>query len=60
MAHKLKSTVDSMGIQSIREDIRSIEANAKQQVSLHEIPSLVNKIETVISRCVEQLRSEIG
>src|SRR6202000_2586142 len=25
MAHKLKSTVDSMGIQSIRQDIRAVE-----------------------------------
>lgn len=60
MAHKLKSTVDSMGIRSIHDDIRTIETNAKQQTALHEIPALVNKIDTVIGLCVEQLRSEIG
>jgi PAS domain S-box-containing protein len=58
-AHKLKSTVDSMGIKSIRQEIRSVEANAKQSQSLQEIPALVEKIESVIRQCIEQLRAEI-
>ena len=33
-AHKLKSTIDSMGIKSIRQEIRTVEANAKQMESL--------------------------
>ncbi len=59
MAHKLKSTVDSMGIKSVHDDIRTIESNAKQQLSLHEIPALVYKVEEVINRCVEQLKAEL-
>ena len=59
MAHKLKSTVDSMGIQSIRQDIRTVEANAKQQEFLDQIPPLVQKIERVINHCIEQLQVEI-
>ena len=43
-AHKLKSTVDSMGIKSIRQEIRTVEANAKQKLSLEEIPALVATI----------------
>ena len=58
MAHKLKSTVDSMGVKTIRDDIRLVESNAKELKSLHEIPNLVHKIETVISQCIEQLRKE--
>jgi len=60
MAHKLKSTVDSMGVKTIREDIRLVEANAKDLKSLDEIPTLVHKIEEVIGRCIEQLQSEIS
>jgi HPt (histidine-containing phosphotransfer) domain-containing protein len=56
LAHKLKSTVDSMGIRSLKTEIRAVEANAKQKVSLEEIPALVQKIETVIGNCVAQLK----
>jgi len=58
-AHKLKSTVDSMGIKSIRQEIRTVEANAKQLQSLEEIAPLVEKIKAVIDQCIVQLQSEI-
>ena len=58
-AHKLKSTVDSMGIKSIRQEIRTVEANARQKESLSEIPALVEKIESVIRQCIGQLQAEI-
>jgi CheY-like chemotaxis protein len=60
MAHKLKSTVDSMGIKSIHGDIRAVETNAKQQKDLHEIPFKVEKIVSVIDLCIEQLMQEIA
>ncbi len=34
-AHKLKSTVDSMGIKAIRQEIRTVEANARKQTAVH-------------------------
>jgi len=58
-AHKLKSTIDSMGIKSIRQEIRTVEANAKQKQSLQDIPSLVTTIESVIQECIGQLKTEI-
>jgi HPt (histidine-containing phosphotransfer) domain-containing protein len=58
-AHKLKSTVDSMGIKSIRQEIRTVEANAKQKLSLEEIPGLVATIDVVIADCIGQLQAEI-
>ncbi len=58
-SHKLKSTVDSMGIKSIRQEIRLVEANAKQKQGLEEIPGLVAKISAVISDCIQQLHEEI-
>ncbi|HMH32609.1 MAG TPA: response regulator [Puia sp.] len=59
MAHKLKSTVDSMGIKSIHTDIRTVESNAKQQKNLSDIAGLTNRIETIINECIGQLQEEI-
>jgi HPt (histidine-containing phosphotransfer) domain-containing protein len=59
MAHKLKSTVDSMGINSIREDIRKVEHDAKQKKQLDMIPDLVARIETDINRCIDLLKTEV-
>jgi len=59
-AHKLKSTVDSMGIKTIRQEIRTVEANARSGQSIQEIPALVNKISSVINACIEQLQEEIA
>jgi hypothetical protein len=58
-AHKLKSTIDSMGIKSIRQEIRTVEASARQKESLQDIPSLVANIDSVIRQCIGQLRAEV-
>jgi PAS domain S-box-containing protein len=58
-AHKLKSTIDSMGIKSIRQEIRSVESNAKQKESLQEVPALIGTIDTVIRDVIVQLQAEV-
>ena len=58
-AHKLKSTIDSMGIKSIRQEIRTVEANARQKESLDQVAPLVATIDSVITECIGQLRIEI-
>jgi len=58
-AHKLKSTVDSMGIKTIKQEIRTVEANAKQKTQVEEIPALVEMIGSVIHECIGQLQAEI-
>jgi len=59
MAHKLKSTIDSMGINSLHQVVRTVEANAKQLQDLDQVPDLVYKIDAVIERCIEQLRTDL-
>jgi PAS domain S-box-containing protein len=59
LAHKLKSTVDSMGIKSLRQEIRTMEANAKQKQALEQMPSLLATIRSVIGDCIVQLQTEI-
>ncbi len=60
MAHKLKSTVDSMGIRSLRADIRTVEANAKTKTELDLMPAMISRIDQVIADCIVQLRTEIA
>jgi PAS domain S-box-containing protein len=58
-AHKLKSTIDSMGIKSIRQEIRAVESNAKQMESLADIPGLIATIDNTIKECIAQLQAEV-
>ena len=48
-----------MGIKSIRQEIREVEANAKQLESLQTVPSLVATIDRVITECIGQLQAEV-
>jgi len=58
-AHKLKSTIDSMGIKSIRQEIRTVEANARQKEGLDVVPGLVATVDNVINECIGQLQAEV-
>jgi len=58
-AHKLKSTIDSMGIKSIRQEIRAVEANARAKESLDQMALLVATIDNVIKECIGQLQAEV-
>jgi len=58
-AHKLKSTIDSMGIKSIRQEIRTVEANARAKESLDQVAPLVATVDNVIRECIGQLQEEV-
>jgi CheY-like chemotaxis protein len=58
LAHKLKSTIDTMNISSIKDDIRTIEGNCKYQKNLEEVPALVEKVKWVIEQTTLQLKKE--
>jgi PAS domain S-box-containing protein len=58
MAHKLKSTLDSMGIHSIGQDIRTVEQNAKVKESVENIPATIFRINDVIVKCIEQIEKD--
>jgi CheY-like chemotaxis protein len=60
IAHKLKSTIDSMGIRSLHQCIREIETDAKQKTELFSIPGKIELVEAVIGQCVFQLREEMA
>lgn len=59
-AHRMKSTIDSMNIRSIKQEIRQIEANGKQQVQLDELPMLTDKVARVLEACFEAVKKELA
>lgn len=60
LAHKMKSTIDSMGIVSLKQDIRAIEHNGKQQTALNGMSGLVAKIRRVMEACMNQVKKDYG
>ncbi len=58
-AHKLKSTLDSMGIHSIGQDIRTVEQTAKTKESLDNIPAMVSRINDVVGKCIDQIKKDL-
>ena len=60
IAHKLKSTIDSMGIVALRDDIRFIENSGKHEKDTDSVPPLINKVTDVIHDCIIQLKKDFS
>jgi len=59
VAHRMKSTIDSMNIIAIKSEIRQIEANGKQQQHLELMPALLQKVSNVLTDCVDAVRKDM-
>ncbi|MCE3282154.1 MAG: sensory box histidine kinase/response regulator [Chitinophagaceae bacterium] len=60
LAHKLKSTIDTMNIASLKDDIRVIEKNGKDRNNLEAVRELVAKTDSIITEVASQLQSEFS
>lgn len=60
LAHKLKSTTGSMGMNSIKDEIKAVEQNCKKNENLDQTPDLVRKVIVVINQTVAQLKSDFS
>ena len=58
-AHKLKSTIDTMRIDSLRDVVRQIESDAKTATNLDGINTHITFLAQVIERVIDQLKSEL-
>ncbi|MDB5230828.1 MAG: sensory box histidine kinase/response regulator [Chitinophagaceae bacterium] len=58
LAHKLKSTIDTMNISSIRDDIRLLETKGKLNENITMLKPIVDKIQSVIRKVAEDLKVE--
>ncbi len=58
IAHKLKATIDSMGITRIKEVVRIIESSGKKGEGVDKIPGHVQEVINVLQACMEQLKRD--
>lgn len=56
VAHRLKPSIDNMGIQSLTREIRQIEALALSGDDGNELPGLIGQLETTLTKVVDQLQ----
>lgn len=57
-AHKLKSTVDSMGIASLKQVIRDIESDGKTGAGTAAIPAKVREVVSTMDRVMAQVKKD--
>jgi PAS domain S-box-containing protein len=60
IAHKLKSTIDSIGISALKDDIRFIENSGKHEKDTDQVAPLINKVTDVIHACIIQLKHDFS
>ncbi len=59
VAHKIKPSIDTMGIELLREDIRTIERYGKESSNTDELPALMDKLESVLQKIMVDLKVEL-
>ncbi|OIP00743.1 MAG: hypothetical protein AUJ98_06380 [Bacteroidetes bacterium CG2_30_33_31] len=60
LAHKLKSSVRLMGINSIVDDTLFIEINGKAQTEINLLPSKIEELSIKISKIVDEMKNDIS
>jgi HPt (histidine-containing phosphotransfer) domain-containing protein len=56
-AHKLKPSIDVMGIRSLKDTVREIEIYAKEQTQLDQLDDLFNALKNTLEKVFQQLRN---
>lgn len=56
-AHKIKPSLDMMGIVALKDKIRSLESNAKNRLNVEEIPALVTEVSDTLKAVIVQLKA---
>ena len=56
-SHKMKPSIDMMGISSLHQVVRNVEQNAKHETSLEQIPEEFEKLKSTLNVVIEQLKA---
>ncbi len=59
-AHKLKSSIDTLRIETLKEVVRRIETNARQQTDLWTVGGDVAEVKQVLDRVIAQLQASLS
>lgn len=60
LAHKLKSTIDSMNIYQLQDLIRKIESDGKKGENIDQIPAAVRLLQKGMNDCIRQVKSDFA
>jgi len=60
LAHKMKSTIDSMGIVRLKQVVRTIENNGKHSVNIEETLPLVDNLVSIMEACMSQIKKDFS
>lgn len=60
IAHKMKSTIDSMGIVAIGTTIRKLEMKGESKETKESIVEMVTEVSTVLKKVITQMRSDFN
>jgi PAS domain S-box-containing protein len=60
LAHKIKSSINTMGIHSLKGDVKFVEEAAAQKDELHVVASKIIKIDNIVSIAAQQLQEELN
>lgn len=60
IAHKLKPSIDLLGITSINKDIRIVEGYSKNGTHISELSNLIVNIQSTLNKTTEELKSDFS
>jgi len=60
IAHRIKPSIDNMGISSLKNDIREIEKHAEIYLSSKQLDTLITKLETKIALVINDLKEYLN
>jgi HPt (histidine-containing phosphotransfer) domain-containing protein len=60
LAHKIKPTIDSMGIESLKELIREVEKDGKNSANVTELPGKVEIVVTTLEDCMQAMKTDFS
>lgn len=58
-AHKMKPSLNYIGLKALHETVANLESFAKQQINLDEFPEMINEIETTCKAAFSELEKEL-
>lgn len=59
IAHRLKPSIDNLGITSLKQEIRELESLAKKQIEGNELTMLIEHLNKILKIVIEELPQEI-
>ena len=58
LAHKMKASINLVNINALKDEIKTIEVNAKTQQNLDAVPAMVQHVHEVIQNTADQMKAD--